>query len=166
LAQRQFPELDHDVRWEELAKTAGFGTIHLGGLSTSLLRELSEKRFGGRRVNHRFGEGSSPRLRQVREGLDALGIRSDAVLNHATPRLFYGCKLVEDASEQLLGLSKQNRSTSNSLADISEVWRQRWLSGRAQRDEILDRVSMQNGRTFVSEMQAASEGDYTAPAEE
>ncbi len=61
----------------------------MGNDTVQRLREFSQDAYGARRINNRFGEGTSPRLRQVREGLDALGITSDDVLNHATPRLFY-----------------------------------------------------------------------------
>jgi hypothetical protein len=69
-----YPELEHDVEWRELAQTA-YGTIHLGTTTVRVLREYSERIHRARRINHRFGEGASPRLRQIREAMDALGIR-------------------------------------------------------------------------------------------
>lgn len=152
LSSRDFDTLSHDIRWEELERTAGFGTVHLGPMALKLLRELSEKQFGGRRVNHRFGEGASPRLRQVREGLDALGIQSDAVLNHATPRLFYGCKLVSNAFEQLLGISGATTDVEHSASTIAEAWRRRWLVPRAQRTEVLERLKTKSGETLLRDI--------------
>ena len=39
-----------------------------------------------RRVNNIFGEGVSPRLRMIREGLALIGIPQDLVLRHNCPR--------------------------------------------------------------------------------
>jgi hypothetical protein len=65
----------------------------LGGETAQALRSMAMSRHDSRRANNRFGEGTSPRLRQIREGLDALGLKSDTILHHATPRIFYGCEL-------------------------------------------------------------------------
>jgi chemotaxis regulatin CheY-phosphate phosphatase CheZ len=117
-----------------------------------LLREFSEDTYGARRINNRFGEGASPRLRQIREGLEALGIESDDVLNHATPRLFYVCALNEDAKEQLIGLRTKAPKQQASAEQISEAWRQRWLYSRIQSDDILDQVAERNAETIRSDL--------------
>ena len=80
------PGLPCDLRWGAIGKslTGGFGTIHLGSETAHALRNMAFARHDSRRVNNRFGEGTSPRLRQIREGLDALGLKSDAILHHAT----------------------------------------------------------------------------------
>ena len=91
LQAAHYPVLDHDIAWRELAKTAGYGTVHLGPTTVRVLREVSERMYRARRINNRFGEGASPRLRQIREAVEALGIDAVHVLHHATPRIFYGC---------------------------------------------------------------------------
>lgn len=83
-----YPQLDHDVEWRELAQTAGYGSVHLAATTVRVLREVSEGIYKARRINHRFGEGASPRLRQIREAVEALGIDLSCVLNHATPGSF------------------------------------------------------------------------------
>ncbi len=85
-----YPKLENDVEWQELAQTAGYGTIYLGATTVRVLREFSERSYGGRRINHRFGEGASPRLRQIREAMDALGIDSASVLHHQHHASFVG----------------------------------------------------------------------------
>ena len=68
-----YPDLlPYDISWrlfddDETARTSGYGTVHLGTATVEALRELSAVTHGARRVNNRFGEGSSPRLRQIRE---------------------------------------------------------------------------------------------------
>jgi hypothetical protein len=65
------------VRGDEAQQALNTGLIALGG---AVLREYSERSHRSRRINHRFGEGASPRLRRIREAMDALGIDSTSVL--------------------------------------------------------------------------------------
>jgi hypothetical protein len=76
------------------------------------LRELSRADRGARTVN-KFSEGVSPRLRQVREVLQALGIDGKDILHHDTPRLFFGCRLQSGVFEELLGLSFHHDEIGN-----------------------------------------------------
>lgn len=140
LAKGVFPDLKNDITWRELAKTAGFGTVHLSAETVKVLRAVTEDAHKARRVNNRFGEGTSPRLRQLREGLDVLGITSNDVLHHATPRLFYACALVPDADRQLLGLKADKSGQASSLDAIAEAWRRRWLLNRIRNDDVLERL--------------------------
>ncbi len=130
--------LTHDLRWDSIgqSKTGGFGTLHLGQDTAHALRLMAQSLHTSRRVNNRFGEGTSPRLRQIREGLDALGIASDRILHHATPRLFYACELGANARDALMGLSSIETEAPSADA-ISAAWRRRWLDGRARRDETI-----------------------------
>ncbi|MBM3335241.1 DUF4338 domain-containing protein, partial [Candidatus Sumerlaeota bacterium] len=130
--------LDHDIRWNSIgqSKTGGFGTLHLGSDTAHALRQMAQSLHTSRRVNNRFGEGTSPRLRQIREGLDALGISSDSVLHHATPRLFYACELGGDARASLMGMPGYAAEPSTVDA-IARAWRRRWLDGRILRPETL-----------------------------
>jgi hypothetical protein len=138
LRAAEHPGLAQDIRWDPIGKslTGGFGTLHLGGDTAQALRSMALARHDSRRVNNRFGEGTSPRLRQIREGLDALGLKSDAILHHATPRIFYGCELDPGARDALLGLGVPV-SGAATVSNISAAWRRRWLSGRALREETL-----------------------------
>jgi hypothetical protein len=141
LRMHDYAALAHDVMWEEVATTAGYGTVHLSPLAVELLRNYSQKVHQYRIVNHRFGEGASPRMRQIRQALDDLGIESCAILNHASPRIFYGCQLQPQSFDELLGLRPPSESTGPSLATIADVWRLRWLSGRINSDDVLTSVS-------------------------
>lgn len=141
LMAADYPELDFDIQWKELAKTAGYGTVHLGTTTARVLREVSERNYRARRVNHRFGEGASPRMRQIREALEALGIDSNSVVHHASPRIFYGCELHAGAIQELLGLQPVTERESPPARIIASLWRKRWLAGRIRNVEVLDRVA-------------------------
>lgn len=148
LRAADFPELDHDVEWKQVAQTAGYGTVHLGSATVRILREVAERSHRARRVNNRFGEGASPRLRQTREALEVLGIDSSQVLHHATPRVFYGCEMHPGARTELLGLTPSTENTGPSAAVIAQLWRQRWLTGRVANAEVLDRVAASGAAQF------------------
>jgi hypothetical protein len=145
-----FPYLDHDVVFTELARTAGYGTVHLGPATVRVLREVSEKTHRARRINHRFGEGSSPRLRQVREAMDALGMDSSSVLNHATPRIFYACELHPRAREELVGLYPTTEGEGYPATVIARIWRQRWLINRIRKPDVLAAVATANAGTMAA----------------
>jgi len=153
LLRSDHPDLAQDINWVRLARTMGFGTHHLSAITLDALRKVSEAVHGARRVNNRFGEGSSPRMRQTREGLEALGIESDAVLNYATPRLFYGCEVHKDAIAELLGLCVQTQSTGSSVNAIADAWRRRWLAGRITQPDILDRLHQLGPATIRRSLQ-------------
>jgi hypothetical protein len=130
--------LRHDLRWTDIGRslTGGYGTLHLSQETVQALRTMGERRHVARRVNNRFGEGTSPRLRQVREGLDALGVESDQVLHHATPRIFYGCELEKGARQSLLQTTSSAPRKAASVKAIAEAWRRRWLLGRIDNAEV------------------------------
>jgi hypothetical protein len=146
LWRRDFPQLEHDIVWRELAQTAGYGSVHLQATTIQVLRELSDREHGARRINHRFGEGASPRLRQIREAMEALGIDSSSVLHHATPRMFYGCELHLGAREELLGFSPMTESRGHRASVIANLWRERWLAGRIRNPQVMERVGRRPGR--------------------
>jgi len=135
-------DLNQDLRWDSIgrSRTGGFGTLHLGADTAHALRQMAQTLHTSRRVNNRFGEGTSPRLRQIREGLDALGIASDTVLHHATPRLFYACELGADARASLMGMPSDQAEPATA-ATIAGAWRRRWLDGRVRRRETLAAIA-------------------------
>lgn len=158
------PGLATDIRWGAIGKslTGGFGTIHLGNETAQALRSMAFARHDARRVNNRFGEGTSPRLRQIREGLDALGLKSDAILHHATPRIFYGCELAPDARSALVGIGI-SKFEPPSAAAIAAAWRHRWLSPRSRRDETLAELSRLGPTSVLASLHADEEGQFLLP---
>src|SRR5947209_2576563 len=90
----------------------------------------------GQQVNSVFGEGVNPRLRKLREGLDALGLPTDELLNHGGPRLVYGVELIENTRACLLCMKKQPKfllpqnNPKQFSKQIVRWWMQRWLLPR------------------------------------
>lgn len=156
--------LPFDLKWQTIGKslTGGFGTIHLGRETAHALRSMAFARHDARRVNNRFGEGTSPRLRQIREGLDALGIKSDTILHHATPRIFYGCELAPDARQSLVGLGSAD-SAAPGCADIARAWRRRWLINRSAREETLAAMKGLGATSVLASLHADPDGQFLLP---
>lgn len=146
------PELDQDVGWRELKRTRGWGTYHLSPDTVRTLREVSEREHGARRVNNRFGEGASPRLRQTRDGLAALGIDAKQILHHATPRIFYGCELHPGAIEELVGVREHSLPRGPSAQAITAAWLRRWVVGRVRSTDILNRMSRLGPETVRADL--------------
>jgi hypothetical protein len=148
LREADFTFLNSGIAWEEIATTAGYGTVHLSNATTRVLRDFTDQLRGARHVNHRFGEGASPRMRQIRQALDDLGIESSCILHHATPRIFYGCEIHEGAKAELLGVRPNTESQGCSAAMIAEAWRQRWLRQRIDQDDVLARLAADGAHTL------------------
>lgn len=164
LSHIAYPELQQDLRWDPIGRslTGGFGTLHLGAETAQALRGMAVLRHDARRVNNRFGEGTSPRLRQIREGLDALGLKSDAILHHANPRLFYGCELDASAREALVGMATVNVQ-SPEVRDIAAAWRRRWLSARVEREDTLAKLACLGPNSVWAALHADADGQLRLP---
>ena len=162
LLAKDHPELDSDIRWSAIGEslTGGFGTLYLGAETAHALRSMALLRHDSRRVNNRFGEGTSPRLRQIREGLDALGLRSDAILHHATPRIFYGCELSPGSRPALVGLG-DDTSNGADCRDIAAAWRRRWLSKRVLRPETLAQLADLGPTSVRASLHADADGQFS-----
>ena len=76
--KRDFPELETDIIWmeakkdKESQKTKGQGVYHFSNQTSKLLSILTLKKRKYVEVNHKFGEGTSPKLRKMRIGINCL----------------------------------------------------------------------------------------------
>lgn len=161
------PELLQDISWNTIGEslTGGYGTLHLSNETAHALRSMAFARHHARRINNRFGEGTSPRLRQIREGLDALGLKSDAILHHATPRIFYVCELGSGARKRLLGLGA-DEDVSQDCAAIAAAWRRRWLSNRARRPQTLEALEGLGATSVRASLHADADGQFILPIDD
>ena len=81
------------------------------------------------------------------EQIHALGLPTDEILTHGTPRLVYGVSLVENLTEFLLGVNKKakyylpRQNGIETSKAISSWWLNRWVSKRITRPEILEKIS-------------------------
>ncbi|MDD2804005.1 MAG: DUF4338 domain-containing protein [Elusimicrobiales bacterium] len=125
--------------WEDIGSTEGFGTIHFSKPTIEVLRKVAISSAGMRNVNNKFGEGTSPLLRQLREGLTVLGFDPDCVLHHNQRRIVYGLELYPNSREDLV-LNRTPEPKNPPMALIAKEWIRRWFSMRAQNNEVIERL--------------------------
>jgi hypothetical protein len=136
-----------DVKFIRLGRTAGYGSYHFSRETIKELEAVGAGAQRGREVNSIFGEGVNPKLRKVRGALDIVGLPSEALLKHGSPRLIYGVPLASNFREVLLGMAKRPMYFLPPLpvgaapAAIAAYWRERWLEPRMQRADVLRTVA-------------------------
>ncbi len=150
LKKKENPNLDSDLCWIELADSEGFTVTHISDETVDTIRQLSFDFYGRRRINSVFGEGSSPRTRQILEGLNILGVRTstkskNSLLTQKNFKKVYGCEIYPGAKTDTLGFSSMGqKDLANTADDIAQAWISRWLSQRILREETLINLSKLN----------------------
>ena len=148
------------LSYERIGVTQSFGTVHFAPDTVLALNESARLADSNRRrVNNLFGEGTSPKMRLLRAGLDTLGLDSNVFLRHHSPRLLYGANLCSNLSDLLIGLTETPEyvlpSGPESTAILVDHWRERWLARRLKRDEIYARVAEHRVDDFLLGREAA-----------
>lgn len=130
----------------ERNRTSGVGTFQFGRETKAAIEKFMSSTANGRRVNNVFGEGTSPKLRSLRDGLNALGISSDEMLEHGMEKVVYGATLVSNAARYLLRLD-DTPAYLFSLVEpeaasikIAQHWFERWAAPRMTRPETKEKL--------------------------
>lgn len=165
LHKQRFPKLNGDIVWEELEPTEGFTITHISKTTSRFMRELGELHYGTRRVNSVFGEGSSPRTRQIREGLNLVGINNDQLLKHSMKRRAYAVELYPGAKQALLGVARGSPNKGNTLSTITDAWIRRWLIGRIDRPQVIEAMASSNAESVVDAMKDRASSAAAEPDE-
>lgn len=146
------------LQFKRLGITEGFGTVYFSAETTSLLSKILEILDGGKRINHVFGEGTSPRFRLLSRGMSILGLKSASFLKHYTPRIVYSINLAKNTNEFLMGYTdtvhynfdiandKQVREKTQYLIDY---WYQRWMEKRLETVDIVNRLKSFNIESII-----------------
>jgi hypothetical protein len=130
----------------ERNRTSGVGTFQFGRDTKAAIEKYLSSITNGRRVNNVFGEGTSPKLRSLRDGINALGISSDEMLQHGIGKVVYGVALVSNISRYLLRLDEVPHylftldDAQASTARIARHWFKRWASARMERTETAQKL--------------------------
>ena len=130
----------------ELGKSDAYGTSQFSSETVRALVSLVQQSSNGQRVNSIFGEGVSPKLRKIRDGLDALNLPADILLQHGRQRIVYGVPVVRNLREFLLGMDDEPEyffgmiEPERSTEEIGRWWTERWLRKRIESDDVLARV--------------------------
>jgi hypothetical protein len=159
IGKKYVPGLSQDFEWKKLRLTEGFGVTHLSDETVSLARKLCRQVHGVKRVNSVFGEGSSPKVRLIREALLILGIDAEIVMKHGMTRMVYAYEYYPGARGDLSGFCPTEKiSKIPSVNTLSKAWIKRWVVERVKRQDILDKlksmksdVISQNLKTRISD---------------
>jgi hypothetical protein len=133
------------ILYEELGHSEAFGTSQYSEETVEALEDLVQQSANGQRVNSIFGEGVSPKLRKIREGLGLLGLPPELLLKHHRRRVVYGVSLVRNLRDYLLGIDVNAKyllplDRADATTKIGTWWRERWLQNRIKSDEVLAAV--------------------------
>jgi hypothetical protein len=123
------------------SRTSGVGTFQFGHDTKIAIEKYFSSTTNGRRVNNVFGEGTSPKLRSLRDGLNALGINSEEMLQHGIEKVVYGVKLIANGPRYLLRFDEIPQyllsfdDAQAGTARIAQYWFERWASVRMGRSD-------------------------------
>ncbi|MCY1072549.1 DUF4338 domain-containing protein [Nannocystis sp. RBIL2] len=134
----------NDVHYQYLGKSMGYGSPNLSQETEDALEQLRHALTNYRNVNFLYGEGQSPKLRQLREGFSALGLEQTDVINHGSQRLVYGVALAQNTIRCLLGIDREAHfsvpETPTATDEVAAFWRSRWLASRLDHQPALAAV--------------------------
>lgn len=141
---------DNFLEFRKMGVTEGFGTMYFSKETTSTFSRILEIQDGGKRINHVFGEGTSPRFRMISKGLSAIGIRADAFLKHYSPRIVYSINLASNTNEYLMGINDtpiygfdldNEQEVAQRTQDLIDYWYNRWAVNRCETIDLRQRLT-------------------------
>ena len=144
----------YNLKYQYLGKTKGTGTLQFSKTTIEAFHRLTME-TESRRVNYVFGEGGGAKLRAIRQTLKYLGLNEDTLLQHGTPRSYYGIKLIKNTRNYLLGIDKtpQHFVPRNNFRDstkkLTTWWEKRWLIKRLQRSDAKELHARLEQHSFV-----------------
>lgn len=128
--------LGETAYFERIGFTEGWGHFHITDALFERMRLFLRDRDHAYADQHKFGEGPNWRLRTIRAALGALDFNEN-ILRHGIQREVFVSKLAANAFEVLRsGKVKPDISGLLSVAQISDLARDRWMVPRAVRGEI------------------------------
>lgn len=126
-----------ELRYKKVGLSAGYGTLQFLDETRASVERFLTQQFKFRDINSIFGEGPSPKLRQLVAGLKELGFPPDTLMVHNRQRLIYAVELTSQAKEFLNARNVilpdyllRPEEFRNATEKISAFWRKRWLESR------------------------------------
>lgn len=151
-----------DLSFLEVGRSQGHGATNLSAEAEALLAEVAASRLEYRNVNFVFGEGQSPKLRELREATAALGLGAADILRHDSPRIVYVVPLVASPQRVLLGVDPLPAAApdgDDGVEAVGEFWRARWLASRLDHCAALDTVAASTRSSLLLSRDYVTEGD-------
>jgi hypothetical protein len=120
-------------RWRKIGETVGYGSFHVSFETSRIASQYNAAVDGYRHITRTFGEGASPRFREVSRGIARLGLPD--LLRHEMPRPLYALQLVRDPQAILLGWKTGDpaESAGQPLNVLAKAWWERWFAPQGDR---------------------------------
>lgn len=143
-------ENNRKLEYRKMGITEGYGTVYFSNETSLTFSRILELQDGGKRINHVFGEGTSPRFRIISRGLSSIGIRASAFLNHYSPRIVYSINLAKNTNDFLLGLDddvdygfdlNNPEEVARATQELVDFWYERWMKMRLTSVDIIGRLN-------------------------
>ena len=140
---------DFCLEFRKMGVTEGYGTVYFSNETTRLFSKILEKLDGGKRINHVFGEGTSPKFRMISRGLKEIGINSTSYLKHHSPRIVYSINLAKNTRDFLMGIDdrpiysfdiKDENDVKEKTQELTDYWHERWLKMRLCSVDVVERL--------------------------
>lgn len=137
------------LEYRKMGITEGYGTVYFSIDTSLMFSKILELQDGGKRINHVFGEGTSPRFRMISRGFSAIGIRASAFLNHYSPRIVYSINLAKNTNEYLVGIDDEvdygfdinnPEDVKMNTQKLIDFWYERWMLMRLSSVDIEERL--------------------------
>lgn len=138
------------LEYRKMGITEGYGTVYFSNETSALFSRILELQDGGKRINHVFGEGTSPRFRIISRGLSSIGVKASAFLNHYSPRIVYSINLAKNTNEYLLGIDEKPdygfeldnpEEVVKHTQELIDYWYERWMKMRLSSVDIVQRLN-------------------------
>lgn len=141
-------EVGQQIRFKYLGSSEdGVGTFQFGKATKSSVEQFAmASKNGVWRANNVFGEGVSPKLRSLRDGLTALGLPHEDLLKHGMTKSIYAISLIHNLAEYLLGMDKKPKyvfdiKNPGWVEDaLVNWWFSRWGIKRVTDQSAIDRI--------------------------
>lgn len=151
------------LSFRKVDRTESFGTVQFSPDTVHSLSDVARLSDANRReVNNLFGEGTSPKLRLIRTGLEALGLDANSFLRHNSRRIIYGVELCSNTDDVVLRLTARPKYLLPAGAKGTEIlvqhWRDRWLQGRIGRPDVLEGLRAEEFEHFRLSRETAELG--------
>ena len=129
-------------------KSMGYGTFQFSKHTQNLVTSFFESSGMAKSINYEFGEGTSPRLRRLMQAFRVVGFKGKEIFEHRQPRIVYFLDL-HQSSVDLIFLNKGKKLKLASCNEISKAWRKRWLEGRINNQEVINRMRSSSKKDYL-----------------
>jgi hypothetical protein len=133
----KIPINNFTLEYKKLGRTEGYGSVFFSKETTDLLNKMLNVLDGGRKISNVFGEGTSPRMRLISRGFNALGISPKILLNHHSPRIVYGIDLAYNTKQFLNSdidhlnyYFESDNNVEGITKELISFWKERWMKKR------------------------------------